>query len=43
MLKHYLGDLFWMVVVFLTVTSVGYWLRGQGVDIPPLPDWLTGL
>lgn len=43
MLKHYLGDLFWMVVVFLAVTGVGYWLRGQGVAIPPLPDWLIGL
>jgi hypothetical protein len=41
--RRLLGDLFWMAVTAVVVTAVVYWLRQQGVDVPTLPDWVTGL
>jgi hypothetical protein len=42
-MKQLLIDCSWGVVGFAAMTVVAYWLRGQGVDVPSLPDWVTGL
>jgi hypothetical protein len=42
-MKTHLVDLLVFVGAFAISTVVVYWLRGQGVDVPTLPDWVTGL
>jgi hydrogenase/urease accessory protein HupE len=42
-IREWLGDLLWMAAAFITMSIVGYYLRQQGVDVPTLPDWVTGL
>jgi hydrogenase/urease accessory protein HupE len=42
-MREWARDLFWAAVAFVVMTIVGYFLRQQGVDVPTLPDWVTGL
>jgi hypothetical protein len=42
-MRTLLADMAWCVASFVVVTVVAYWLRQQGVDLPTLPEWVTGL
>jgi hydrogenase/urease accessory protein HupE len=42
-MRDWIVDIAWWVGAFVVSTAVGYWLHMQGVDLPSLPEWLTGL
>jgi hypothetical protein len=42
-MRDWIVDIACWVGAFVVSTAVGYWLHTQGVDVPSLPEWLTGL
>jgi hypothetical protein len=42
-MKQLVIDCSWGLLAFGVSTVVVFWLRQQGVDVPALPDWVTGL